>query len=138
MSDKLRTSRVKVYCPRCEEVYLPKYKNVNLDGSFFGTSLPQVFLKQYPLAVILPPKVYYYQPKIFGFALFGKRGSKFHKPSRNGVKFTDEEEQMAEKLMKEFRANFAKAKEAATVEAKGEGGRKAGMALKKNKKRKNK
>jgi casein kinase II subunit beta len=45
MSDDLRTSRVKVFCPRCEEVYLPKYKNINIDGAYFGTSFPHVFLK---------------------------------------------------------------------------------------------
>jgi casein kinase II subunit beta len=60
MSDKLRTSRVKVYCPRCEEAYLPKYKNMNLDGAFFTSSLPHIFMKHYPEAIILPPKVYYY------------------------------------------------------------------------------
>jgi casein kinase II subunit beta len=78
MSDKIRTSRLKVYCPRCEETYLPKYKNLNIDGSYYGTSLPQIFLKNYPNVIILPPKVYYYEPKIFGFKLFTKRGSKFH------------------------------------------------------------
>lgn len=45
MSDEPRTSRVKVFCPKCEEVYMPKDKNVNLDGSFFGTSFPHAFLK---------------------------------------------------------------------------------------------
>ena len=39
MSDKLRTSRLKVYCPRCDETYLPKYKQVNIDGAHFGSSL---------------------------------------------------------------------------------------------------
>ncbi len=73
MTDKPRTSRVKVYCPRCEESYMPnrhvssRSGNINLDGSFFGTSLPHIFLKQYPTAVVVPPKVHYYQPKIFGF-----------------------------------------------------------------------
>jgi casein kinase II subunit beta len=77
-SDKLRTSRLKVFCPRCEEIYLPKYKNVNIDGSFYGTSLPHIFLATYPEAIILPPKIYFYEPKIFGFRLFGKKGSNFY------------------------------------------------------------
>lgn len=38
--DKLRVSRVKVFCPCCEESYLPRFQNINLDGFFFGTSLP--------------------------------------------------------------------------------------------------
>jgi casein kinase II subunit beta len=78
MSDKVRTSRLKVYCPRCEETYLPKYKHVNIDGAYFGTSLAQIFIKTYLNAIILPPKVYLYEPKIFGFRLFGKLGSKYH------------------------------------------------------------
>jgi casein kinase II subunit beta len=91
MSDKLRTSRVKVYCPRCEECYLPKYKNMNLDGAFFSTALPHVFMKSYPTGIILPPKVYSYQPKILGFKLFGKVGSKYHKPTIGGIRYTEEE-----------------------------------------------
>ena len=102
MSDKLRTSRVKVYCPRCEETYLPKYKNVNLDGSFFGTSLPHIFLKHYPLAIILPPKVYYYQPKIYGFKIFGKRGSKYYKPEKTSIKFTEDDDKI-EELINNFK-----------------------------------
>ena len=45
MSDDLRTSRVKVFCPRCDEVYLPKYRNINIDGAYFGASFPHVMLK---------------------------------------------------------------------------------------------
>tara|TARA_B110000285_G_scaffold200437_1_gene234346 strand:- start:534 stop:821 length:288 start_codon:yes stop_codon:yes gene_type:complete len=40
MSDNMKVSRFKVYCPRCEEVYIPKFKYVNIDGAFFGTSFP--------------------------------------------------------------------------------------------------
>jgi casein kinase II subunit beta len=81
LSDKLRTSRVKVFCPRCEETYLPKYKNINIDGAFFGTSVAMIFMKSFPNAIILPPKVYYYQPNIFGFKIFTKRGSNFYTPT---------------------------------------------------------
>jgi len=99
MTDKQRTSRVKVYCPRCEESYMPNRNlasrsgNINLDGSFFGSDLPHVFLKHYPTAVVVPPKVYHYQPKIFGFQVFGKRGSKYFKPANytGGVRFTEDD-----------------------------------------------
>lgn len=87
MSDTLRTSRFKVFCPRCEEVYIPKTREVNLDGAFFGTSFPHAFLKHYPLAVILPPKVHFYEPKISGFKIAGKRGSKYYDPPRGATKF---------------------------------------------------
>ncbi len=44
MSEDLRTSRVKVYCPKCEEVYIPKKKCPDVDGAYFGCSFPNIFL----------------------------------------------------------------------------------------------
>lgn len=90
LSDALKTSRFKVFCPRCEEVYLPKFRNVNIDGAYFGTSFPHTFLLHYPEAVILPPKVYFYEPKIFGFKVAGKRGSKYFEPTQGTIKYVEE------------------------------------------------
>lgn len=45
LSDQLKVSRFKVYCPRCEEVYIPKFRSVNIDGAFFGATFPHHFLK---------------------------------------------------------------------------------------------
>lgn len=55
MSEELRTSRVKVkinnickikvYCPRCEEVYIPKKKCTDVDGAYFGCSFPHILLQ---------------------------------------------------------------------------------------------
>lgn len=97
LSDTLKTSRFKVFCPRCEEVYLPKLRSVNIDGAYFGTSLPHVFLKHYPSAIIIPPKVYLYEPKIFGFKVHGKRGSKAHEPAKGGIKYIEDSLQQLEK-----------------------------------------
>jgi casein kinase II subunit beta len=72
---------VKVFCPKCEEVYIPKFKSINVDGAYFGTSLPHVFLKGFTDAVVLPPKTHKYEPKIHGFKIFGKSGSQFDKKS---------------------------------------------------------
>lgn len=93
ISDIPRTSRFKVFCPRCEEVYIPKTRTNNVDGACFGTSFPHAFLKNFPNLVILPPKVYLYEPKIAGFKIYGKRGSKFHQPlTENGtVRLTESE-----------------------------------------------
>jgi casein kinase II subunit beta len=90
LSDNLRTSRFKIFCPKCEEVYVPKTREVNLDGAFFGTSFPHVFLKHYPLAVILPPKIFFYEPKISGFKVHGKRGSKYYEPPKGCVKYNED------------------------------------------------
>lgn len=45
VSEDLSTSRVKVYCPRCQDVYLPRLKQVDIDGAYFGTSFPHVLMK---------------------------------------------------------------------------------------------
>jgi len=59
-------------------VYIPKFKSINIDGAYFGTSLPHVFMKTFKQAIILPPKISFYEPAIFGFKLFAKKGSKYH------------------------------------------------------------
>lgn len=108
MSDKPRSSRLKVYCPRCEESYVPNRlhnhagRSLNLDGSLYGTSLPHSFLKQFPTAVVLPPKVYHYVPKIFGFQVFGKRGSKFHKPTVGAIRFTEDDPVAGRHLVQQY------------------------------------
>ena len=66
---------------------MPKFRSVNIDGAFFGTSFPHHFLKHYKQAVILPPKIYHYEPKVFGFKIVGKRGSKFFDPPRGNIKY---------------------------------------------------
>lgn len=86
----MKVSRFKVYCPRCEEVYVPKIKAVNIDGAFFGTSFPHHFLKHYTQAVILPPKIYHYEPKIYGFKIVGKRGSAFFNPPKGNIRFNED------------------------------------------------
>jgi hypothetical protein len=90
MSDNLKVSRFKVYCPRCEEVYIPKFKYVNIDGAFFGTSFPHQFLKHYSQAVILPPKIYHYEPQISGFKIMGKRGSKYFNPPKGNIRYNED------------------------------------------------
>ena len=89
MSEELRTSRVKVYCPRCEEVYIPKKKCPDVDGAYFGCSFPSLFLmviffflkntfdnKNFP-DIIVHPNNQTYIPRIFGFRIFKKKGSRF-------------------------------------------------------------
>lgn len=54
MSEELRTSRVKVYCPRCQDVYIPKKKCPDVDGAYFGCSFPSIFLvvRDYLLSIL--------------------------------------------------------------------------------------
>ena len=63
MNDKLRISRVKVFCPKCEEVYVPQTNTSRvaaLDGAYFGTSVCHVFLQAYSHLIVLPPATYFY------------------------------------------------------------------------------
>ncbi|XP_042011958.1 casein kinase II subunit beta-1-like [Salvia splendens] len=71
-SDIPRSSTVKIYCPKCEDIFYPRSKyQGNIDGAYFGTTFPHLFLMTY--GHLKPQKpVQSYVPKVFGF--------KMHKP----------------------------------------------------------
>ena len=86
LSEDEKFSRVKVYCPLCEEVYSTKHHGFDIDGAYFGTSFPQTFLMTYP---DLNPKLKQYKgyiPKLFGFRIFGKQGSKYYSSDKKELK----------------------------------------------------
>ena len=102
LSEDIRYSQVKVFCPLCQEVYKPRdifygyserkpFKFDLPDGIFFGTSFPQTFLMHFP---DLDPRINEptrFIPKLFGFRIFGKYGSKY---------YTENKEELKEKLIK--------------------------------------
>lgn len=53
MSEDLSISRVKVYCPKCEEVYVPRIKFVDIDGAYFGCSFPHIFFQVKIISIYL-------------------------------------------------------------------------------------
>jgi casein kinase II subunit beta len=68
-SDVMRESSVKLYCPRCNDIFLPpSSKHKNLDGVFWGTSFPHLFLLAYPEVISTTP-LQQYEPKVFGFKM---------------------------------------------------------------------
>ncbi|XP_059651666.1 putative casein kinase II subunit beta-4 [Cornus florida] len=71
-SDIPRSSTVKIYCPKCEDIYYPRSKyQGNIDGAYFGTTFPHLFLMTY--GHVKPQKATQnYIPRVFGF--------KIHKP----------------------------------------------------------
>ncbi|KAL4323887.1 hypothetical protein GQ457_11G000460 [Hibiscus cannabinus] len=71
-SDIPRSSTVKIYCPKCEDIYYPRSKyQGNNDGAYFGTTFPHLFLMTY--MHLKPQKpTQKYIPRVFGF--------KIHKP----------------------------------------------------------
>ncbi|XP_038990519.1 casein kinase II subunit beta-1-like isoform X3 [Hibiscus syriacus] len=68
-SDIPRTSTVKLYCPRCEDIYYPRSKyQGNTDGAYFGTTFPNLFLMTYQH--LKPQKASQsYVPRVFGFKI---------------------------------------------------------------------
>lgn len=68
--DLPRMSTVKLYCPKCEDVYNPKSsRHAYLDGAYFGTSFPGMLLQVYPNLLPAARPTERYVPKIFGFKL---------------------------------------------------------------------
>lgn len=72
LSDVPGASTVKIYCPKCEDIYHPpsKYQgSSNIDGAYFGSAFPHLFLMYYPSR--RPKKVssQSYVPRVFGFNL---------------------------------------------------------------------
>ena len=47
ISEDSKIARVKVYCPRCKDIYAPKKKFADVDGCYFGTSFPHLLLMVY-------------------------------------------------------------------------------------------
>ncbi|KAK8718423.1 hypothetical protein V6N13_045656 [Hibiscus sabdariffa] len=53
-SDIPRSSTVKIYCPKCEDIYYPRSKyQGNTDGAYFGTTFPHLFLMTICLTLCL-------------------------------------------------------------------------------------
>ena len=75
-SDQPQKHTVKVYCPRCCDIFYPRSsKNRATDGAYFGTTFPHLTVMAY--ADIMPEPCQPYIPRIYGF--------KIHKdsPARN-------------------------------------------------------
>ncbi|KAI3978389.1 hypothetical protein MKX01_013187 [Papaver californicum] len=68
-SDIARSSTVKIYCPKCKDIYYPRSKyQGNIDGAYFGTTFPHLFLMTY--GHLKPQKASQnYVPRVFGFKL---------------------------------------------------------------------
>ncbi|MCQ2820570.1 MAG: hypothetical protein MJ252_25170 [archaeon] len=94
LTDDLKYSRVKVYCPLCEEVYKPDRRiSKDLDGAYFGTGYAQYFLMAYPDLNPRLKKLNKYVPRVFGFKIFGKNGSKY---------LNEEKKEKVEEMLKKY------------------------------------
>ncbi|KAL7066544.1 casein kinase II regulatory subunit family protein [Cryptosporidium serpentis] len=72
LTNELRSRRVRIYCPNCQEAYDPRNISlVDIDGAFFGVSFPHIFLQTYPEVVPKKcPEPFY--PRIFGFRIWDR------------------------------------------------------------------
>lgn len=69
ISDLPNEESVKLYCPRCEEVYAAKAsRHGHIDGAYFGTTFAHLFFLTYP--ELKPTQdVERYVPRVFGFKI---------------------------------------------------------------------
>eukprot|EP01027_Heterolobosea_sp_BB2_P017004 GEZU01024130.1.p1 GENE.GEZU01024130.1~~GEZU01024130.1.p1 ORF type:complete len:296 (-),score=53.36 GEZU01024130.1:347-1234(-) len=66
-SDIAREGSVKIYCPKCEDIFYPRSsRHRGIDGAYWGTTFPHLFLMTY--TELIPPKpTQSYVPRIYGF-----------------------------------------------------------------------
>ncbi|KAJ3035819.1 casein kinase 2 regulatory subunit, partial [Rhizophlyctis rosea] len=80
LTDQLGKGTVKMFCPRCGDVYHPREaKFQSIDGSYFGTTFPHMLFMTYPTLAppvhqsdsedpnIALPDYEVYIPRVFGF-----------------------------------------------------------------------
>jgi casein kinase II subunit beta len=66
-SDMMREASVKIFCGKCDDIYYPRSsRHKSLDGAFWGTTFPHLFLMTFP-DLVVPKSKYTYVPKIYGF-----------------------------------------------------------------------
>ena len=94
MSEDLSISRVKTYCPICEDVYVPRIRFVDIDGAYFGCSFPHIFYQTFPELIPNARKVRYV-PKIYGFVIYGMYGSKYYQEYEEKKAIEEKKEEAA-------------------------------------------
>jgi len=84
-SDIPRTNTVKMFCPKCQDIYYPKLsRHSNIDGAYFGTTFPHLLLQTFPEIVPTKPQ-FSYVPRIFGFKIH-KSSTNYPRPPRDKKK----------------------------------------------------
>ncbi|XP_022229747.2 suppressor-of-stellate-like protein [Drosophila obscura] len=79
LSEEYNDSMVKIYCPRCLDIFDPPQASAMLAGCMFGTSFPQMFFMELPSLRPQPPTETYV-PRLYGFQV---HKSALHPPSED-------------------------------------------------------
>jgi len=67
LSDLPRNYTVNVFCPRCHGLFFPKStRQANIDGAYFGTTFPHLYLMTHPDMIPTKP-TQQYVPRVYGF-----------------------------------------------------------------------
>ena len=75
MTDIPGEDGVKLYCPKCQDLYNSSSLHSRIDGAYFGTSFPLLFLEQFKCFDPHYEKqhaVRKYEPKLFGFRMHSR------------------------------------------------------------------
>lgn len=59
---------VKIYCPKCNDVYAPRSGRFRSDGAYFGTGFPHMFFMVHPEYRPLKPSRKFV-PRLYGFQI---------------------------------------------------------------------
>mmetsp|Transcript_26263 Transcript_26263/g.62429 ORF Transcript_26263/g.62429 Transcript_26263/m.62429 type:complete len:514 (-) Transcript_26263:207-1748(-) len=82
LSDLPRNYTVNVFCPRCHGLFFPKStRQANIDGAYFGTTFPHLYLMTHPDMIPAKPSQTYV-PRVYGFKVH--ESSLFYKNNEEG------------------------------------------------------
>ena len=100
ITDQKGKAPVKLYCPRCEELYRPRSaRHENIDGACFGTTFPHLFFLVFPELKPQRSKDHYI-PRVFGFKLHHT----WHDRSLKAAKEAQLQYQQQQRIKKQQRA----------------------------------
>lgn len=69
LHDLPRNYTVNVFCPRCHGLFFPKStRQSNIDGAYFGTTFPHLYLMTHPDMIPAKPNQEYH-PRVYGFKI---------------------------------------------------------------------
>eukprot|EP00597_Dinobryon_sp_UTEXLB2267_P002010 CAMPEP_0170075976 /NCGR_PEP_ID=MMETSP0019_2-20121128/13028_1 /TAXON_ID=98059 /ORGANISM="Dinobryon sp., Strain UTEXLB2267" /LENGTH=305 /DNA_ID=CAMNT_0010287313 /DNA_START=68 /DNA_END=982 /DNA_ORIENTATION=- len=68
VTDEPKQGILKLYCPKCKDIYHCNPNQQHIDGAYFGTTFPHLFLMTYERLVPTSP-THRYIPKVFGFKI---------------------------------------------------------------------